>query len=161
MAGKKPTYFELLQHPQWQKKRLEVLSLAGFVCEVCDSGEKMLHVHHAYYEKGLKPWEYPIASLHCLCVDCHRKAQDSMTLLHRQIGKLGMGDTEQLIGYALGLEAADLPMAPIDVFSYEVAQGVADVWHITAEQVIAAIKDGVIDGYTLKELKDSVKRTKK
>lgn len=56
---KQKSYIELLKHPKWQKKRLEVLKLAGFQCENCGSEEETLHIHHAYYEKGLAPWDYP------------------------------------------------------------------------------------------------------
>lgn len=34
---------------------------------------KQLEVHHTYYEKGLKPWEYPDDSLKTLCWICHKK----------------------------------------------------------------------------------------
>lgn len=53
------SYYDLFKHPKWQKKRLKILELAGFECERCGAKNKTLHVHHKYYEKGLKPWEYP------------------------------------------------------------------------------------------------------
>jgi len=31
------TYYGLLKHPKWQKKRLEVMENAGFECEDCGS----------------------------------------------------------------------------------------------------------------------------
>jgi hypothetical protein len=31
----------------------------------------MLNVHHRYYVKGRRPWEYPNFSLVTLCRDCH------------------------------------------------------------------------------------------
>src|SRR6185436_14091353 len=103
------TYWELLQHPNWQRKRLHILERAAFSCEHCDDDQKTLHVHHSYYEKGLKPWEYPDESLHALCVDCHKAQQDQMVLLHRQIGKVGLANAERLYGYALALEAHEYP----------------------------------------------------
>jgi len=44
-----------------------------FKCQICLSGEKTLHVHHMYYESGLKPWEYEGSSLITVCEDCHDK----------------------------------------------------------------------------------------
>jgi len=146
------SYYEQLKHPRWQKKRLEILERAGFECEDCGSGERKLHVHHSYYERGLAPWDYPDESLHCLCEECHKKAQDRQTLLQRQIGRLDLGDIDVLIGYAMGLESRSFPMVPLDVFSYEVALGVGDAWGLTAEEVIEALEEARIDGYKLDQL---------
>lgn len=66
-------YLELLKSAQWQRKRLEVLQRDNFTCKCCGSKEKSLHVHHLYYEKDKKPWEYPDSALVTLCEDCHRK----------------------------------------------------------------------------------------
>jgi len=76
----KVSYYELLKHPKWQKRRLEVLQEAGFRCEECGAEDATLHVHHAYYEKGLAPWDYLAQSLHCLCENCHKRAQDRADL---------------------------------------------------------------------------------
>src|SRR5690348_3148284 len=96
----KPSYYDLLRHPNWQRKRLEVLSRSRFQCEDCGAADKTLNVHHSYYERGLKPWDYPVESLHCLCEDCHKKAQDRLQLLHRMIGTLGLGEIDELYGCA-------------------------------------------------------------
>jgi len=64
-------YSEKLRDPRWQRKRLEVFQSADFKCEVCGSGDKTLHAHHRYYEKGKEPWDYPLAVFKCLCEDCH------------------------------------------------------------------------------------------
>ena len=66
------TYSELLKHPKWQKKRLEILDRDGFQCRACWENSKTLHVHHTYYDKDLKPWEYPNNRLLTLCEDCHK-----------------------------------------------------------------------------------------
>jgi len=52
-------FWKAYKHPLWQKKRLEIMQLAGFKCERCRSSDDTLNVHHAYYERGKKPWEYP------------------------------------------------------------------------------------------------------
>jgi len=110
-------------------------------------------MHHSYYEKGLAPWEYPDESLHCLCEDCHKQTQDLATLLQRAIGKRDLGDHEILLGYALGLETLSYPMAILDVFSYEVAMGIGHCWELTPEEVIEALQEGQIGGYTLEKLR--------
>lgn len=144
----KPTYWELLKHPNWQRKRLEVMERDGFECTDCGADNKTLNVHHTYYEKGLAPWEYPSESLKTLCEECHRKAQDMMTQLQRQIGKIG-SDIDVLFGFALALEAREFPMVPIVVSSYEVAEGIGCYWALEPEEVIALTRDSVVDGYAL------------
>ena len=64
-------YQDLLKHPKWQKKRLEILSRDGFKCQKCKDGETTLHVHHEIYSNGKKPWEYDNKNLTTLCSDCH------------------------------------------------------------------------------------------
>lgn len=149
---KKPTYWEQLRHPRWQKKRLEILRLHEFACSHCGATEKTLNVHHAYYEKGLAPWGYPDESLHCLCEDCHRETQDNLKLLQRQLGRIGLADVERLYGYALGLESKEFPVVALNVYSFEVACGVGDVWRVDSGDIIDLLLDGQIDGYRLAKL---------
>ena len=59
--------------PQWQKKRLEIMSRDEFKCVICGSEEKTLHVHHKYYIKGRKVWDYDNSILETLCCDCHKE----------------------------------------------------------------------------------------
>lgn len=67
-------YWQKLQDPRWQRKRLEILNRAEFCCEGCGDSESQLQVHHGYYEKGKEPWEYEDDTLWCLCDKCHEKA---------------------------------------------------------------------------------------
>lgn len=69
------SYHEELQHPLWQKRRLEILQDANWKCQECDTASDMLTVHHSHYIKGLKPWEYPAELLLCLCAPCHLERQ--------------------------------------------------------------------------------------
>jgi len=57
--------------PQWQKKRLEILERDNFTCIQCGDKENTLHVHHQYYLKDYKVWEYENQSLITLCSRCH------------------------------------------------------------------------------------------
>jgi hypothetical protein len=71
------TYSEKLQHPQWQKKRLEIMSRDGFRCVKCDSETNTLTVHHFYYVSGRMPWEYPRGSMATMCRNCHFEGHDN------------------------------------------------------------------------------------
>jgi len=70
------TYSEKLQHPRWQKKRLEIMSRDGFQCIKCSSKTNTLTVHHFYYISGRMPWEYPDQSMVTLCRKCHVEGND-------------------------------------------------------------------------------------
>ncbi len=69
----KSEYSQLLLDPRWQKKRLEILARDNFMCQSCEDKENTLHVHHCYYNKEKKPWEYENSSLITLCHVCHRE----------------------------------------------------------------------------------------
>jgi hypothetical protein len=146
------SYYDLLKHPKWQRKRLEILAAVNFTCERCHADDMPLHVHHAYYEKGLAPWEYPTESLHCLCEPCHRHAQDIQTLLKRQTGRTPLEYTEMLLGYAMGLEAMGSADVVLDVFSEEVALGIGNCFNVAWYEVWNALQEGKIDGHKLRAL---------
>jgi 5-methylcytosine-specific restriction endonuclease McrA len=64
---------KLYLHPYWQRRRLEILSRDDFKCTKCGCDDLPLHIHHDYYEYGLKPWEYEDEYLRTLCEDCHEE----------------------------------------------------------------------------------------
>ena len=70
-------YSELLKDPRWQKKRLRIMERDNFQCQLCGDKETTLNVHHKYYDKDKKPWEYPDKSLVTLCKDCHIMEHES------------------------------------------------------------------------------------
>lgn len=108
----KATYFELLKHPEWQKMRLVVMERERFECEQCGDKSKTLNVHHTYYEKGLKPWEYPAETLRCLCEDCHKLAEQLRLELLRAIGRMSIEDMHTTLGFmnCLNLEQSEVPV---------------------------------------------------
>lgn len=69
MTAKK--YRELLKHPLWQKKRLEILTRDNWCCFYCGDTESTLHVHHECYI-GENPWDTPEECLTTLCESCHQ-----------------------------------------------------------------------------------------
>lgn len=91
-------YWQQLNDPRWQKKRLEILTRANFACEHCadvPEGEG-LEIHHRYYQKGLMAWEYPEASLVCLCKDCHEATADAERVLLSAIAPRDCGNVLDL-----------------------------------------------------------------
>lgn len=97
-------YWQKLQDPRWQRKRLEILNLAQFKCEDCKDDDETLTVHHSYYEKGKEPWEYPDESLHCLCSGCHEARADSERQLLAVCHRLNAGE---LLDLAEGISHAN------------------------------------------------------
>jgi hypothetical protein len=59
-------------HPNWQKKRLEILERDNFTCTQCGATEETLNVHHSHYVRGRKIWEYENCTLITFCDECHK-----------------------------------------------------------------------------------------
>jgi hypothetical protein len=64
---------------RWQKLRLEIMERDGWTCKSCGATGNgvTLNVHHAYYESGKAPWEYPTDTLVTWCEDCHGKIHEA------------------------------------------------------------------------------------
>lgn len=88
MTDRRPTYGELLRHPKWQRRRLEIMSRDGFRCTKCSADDKTLNVHHRIYHKGAAPWEYQDDELATLCEDCHQ-GEHAPELDDATLAKLG------------------------------------------------------------------------
>ena len=93
------------KHPNWQKKRLEMLEAANFECTNCGDTESQLHVHHKHYVKGRKVWEYESWEFSVLCDKCHKEAHEFIEALSETIvtADAGMIDYSQLIAFTHGL----------------------------------------------------------
>lgn len=78
---RKSEYRKLLLDPRWQKKRLEILQRDNWTCRSCKTTEKTLHVHHKYYIRGHKPWEYSNECFAVLCEDCHREEAEQLPVV--------------------------------------------------------------------------------
>jgi 5-methylcytosine-specific restriction endonuclease McrA len=79
------TYIEKLQSPQWQKKRLEILSRDQWSCCRCNDKEKSLHVHHKTYEFGKDPWDYHDSNFITLCEKCHSEVEYDKSIFNATI----------------------------------------------------------------------------
>lgn len=67
----KEEWLKQYKHPKWQKRRLEILNIYGFKCCSCHEENITLHVHHKWYNKGSKVWEYEDECFLVLCESCH------------------------------------------------------------------------------------------
>lgn len=112
----KMSYSEQLKHPNWQRKRLEVLERAKFRCEVCNADDKTLHVHHKQYFKGRMAWEYDADGLVALCEPCHAQTHEAEEDLKEVLASLAtdgprnINDARALVaGWTRGHE--DVPCA--------------------------------------------------
>jgi len=110
------TYSDKLKDPRWQKKRLEVLEMSEWACEICQDKDSTLHVHHHQYLKGREPWEYDHSQFSVLCESCHQEEHDKDDILMDVVSRLKLDrmkwiDREKaayLIAGALGLEDLNL-----------------------------------------------------
>lgn len=66
------SYFEQLRDPRWQKRRLEIFERDRWRCTECGAKDSEIHVHHARYHSGKKPWEYADSDLRTMCAPCHK-----------------------------------------------------------------------------------------
>ncbi len=126
------------------KKSPKVYERSNFECSHCGANDKMLAVHHSYYEKGLKPWEYPDDSLHCLCEGCHAVAQSIKSEINRLFGSIDLSDHVRVLGYLRGLHAMANSPEESTLESYEIALGFGDACDLTAEDVIGIQNNGVV-----------------
>lgn len=159
MSEKKKSYWEMLQDPRWQRKRLEIMEAAEFTCVMCDSKEKTLTVHHSYYEKDREPWDYPAKSLWCVCDDCHKKAQALYNATKEAFGYLDYYDTCQVLAYMTGLRfsCSHGSLKALYIPDRPAATGVANAWEVYDEDVISALgKDSHVSFSRLEELRKAV-----
>jgi hypothetical protein len=97
------SYSELLKHPFWQKKRLEIFQRDNFACRECTDTISNLQVHHLYYTKDTMPWDYPGDAMITVCGLCHLKLEFYKFLKkHARLYllfslKLSIDDTEEVL----------------------------------------------------------------
>lgn len=102
------TYQEQIKSPKWQKKRLEILNLRGFKCEKCSCEERQLHIHHRFYLKDRKAWEYNNDVFQVLYHSCHENEHLSEHVNDFDIYKyliLRLNDKDEAFGVALIIDS--------------------------------------------------------
>lgn len=104
------SYREKLRNPRWQRRRLEMMEVAGFACQHCGAEDKTLAVHHRRYFRGRDPWEYPDELLLVLCEDCHEAEHATRNMINDALAEMHLDDMCHLLGAAQGLIAIRLAM---------------------------------------------------
>jgi hypothetical protein len=126
------TYKQQLQTKEWKAKRLEILERDGHKCTVCESTEK-LQVHHLYYRKTKKAWEYPNKALITLCRTCHE--EEHPTLFDGEISVTMVykfaGDSFRFITY---IQALKKRQKSTSVFDFKIDHA-CNVLKITVTQL--------------------------
>lgn len=140
------------RHPLWQKRRLERFDAEGFKCINCGGTEKQLHIHHTYYEKDKKPWEYPDEALRVLCEDCHEEAESRKKDLKEVLRLIPDYEIEAMIGYGLGIFSRSNETVKFEVKGAEVLDGLSDYWGLNSNLIISKIIEGKIRGIDLYKL---------
>lgn len=107
----KLTYTQQLAHPQWQRRRLEMLQAADWECAKCFDKEATLHVHHRQYFKGRMAWEYSDKELVVLCADCHQLEHVSAENLKRLLTMIPIDhcDIDDAIALLAGYYSPHVP----------------------------------------------------
>lgn len=94
------SYAEQLRHPNWQRRRLQILARDEWTCQGCLARDRELHVHHKTYVKGRLAWEYADEELQTLCKDCHQTRHELEQELKALLVEVCPGDAiELLTGY--------------------------------------------------------------
>lgn len=91
----KLSYQDLLRHPKWQKKRLQILERDDFTCQYCGDKETELQIHHLKYYKN--PWDAKDEHLLTLCKDCHHLTTFNKGLNVIAVSKQKFGPEEFLL----------------------------------------------------------------
>lgn len=145
----KPTYFDLLKDPQWQKKKSKIMDRDNFQCRECGDGKTTLNVHHTYYTRDAKPWEYPDESLRTLCEKCHELRSVVEKEIKKSIGALRPHYLHMLHGYLLAIQlnarigqekstakSSFLTLSFDDKISDYQAMGIADFFNSCSSNIV-------------------------
>lgn len=118
---------------RWQKKRLEIMQRDNFTCTSCGREDKsILNVHHAYYIKGAKPWEYENDMLTTLCEDCHQERHELNNLMLLRLSNLRKQEIE--------------PMRFICGYGYKYMNNVAKIISAGKSKQLRDAIDGILEG---------------
>jgi hypothetical protein len=149
MSADRRSYAELLADERWQERRGPILERDGYACRWRDCRSKDgLQIHHTFYD-GRLPWDYEDDDLITLCEQHHRIADAQRKQLVRAVGRAGLENIPELIGYALGLWALQHPGVRVPVAGAKMAIGYAAAWGTDPAGVACAGEDGLLAGADL------------
>lgn len=80
---RKETFVRELQDERWLLRRRSAIARVGSKCQECGKGGR-LEVHHLYYVKGKRVWQYPYKALKVFCRSCHEKWHKYNRLEYRE-----------------------------------------------------------------------------
>jgi 5-methylcytosine-specific restriction endonuclease McrA len=89
-------FWRAYKDPRWLATARRIRERAGGKCEECGDPLESLHVHHTYYARDRKPWEYPDESLRCWCTYCHGLFHDLKDALNEKAGMMTIRTFEWL-----------------------------------------------------------------
>lgn len=139
------TWRDQYKHPMWQKKRLEALENAGYLCQKCYDGESTLHVHHKRYAKGRKVWEYTVGELSVLCEGCHQEVHADQDALKEILVRLHPEGWSEVVGLVAGychnavgpchINLSDTGILGVSPFLESVGRLAAEATHLRIEEI--------------------------
>lgn len=148
-------FFENYKRPEWQKKSAEIRERANYTCESCGATDRQLQVHHGYYEKDTRPWEYRNDSLWCLCADCHNTAQQAYNLAKSLFGRIDPKNHSEVLGYLAGMSSHRRPDYAWTPIPHEVRIGFAKAYGLTIEELeVSVVNIDVMIGSELQSAAD-------
>lgn len=137
-------FFALYRRPEWQQKRLRVMEAAQFACQQCFAKDIVLNVHHRFYKRGAKPWEYEVSDLVCLCEPCHKEIHHFLSYVRQEAGKLRLSGAMRLAGYLQAIRCRSGDDALLVRWEDEdpsIALGVADYFTVDHETLLERADD--------------------
>tara|TARA_R110000868_G_scaffold377110_1_gene642389 strand:- start:42 stop:581 length:540 start_codon:yes stop_codon:yes gene_type:complete len=111
------TFASKYRDPRWQKRRLEIMSNAGFACEECLNKAATLNVHHKFYKKGASPWEYNDSELMCLCEICHHEYHVNKKKIERHLLGFKFCELPFLHGILMGLNFGNCDLETVRIIN--------------------------------------------
>ena len=129
-----------LSSSQWKELREWHIEEYGYTCQCCYKdfyhNPSALCVHHGYYEKGLRAWEYDDTTLWWICNSCHGQAHRGMrvvsyhtALCPPQFMDSLATDIARLVTHYVNLQAAEREAA---VMQQEIVNAYKTLRHMKA-----------------------------
>lgn len=127
------TYGDKLKDPRWQRKRLEILNLHGWVCDTCCSQHRQdipVQVHHKFYKissvqgrlEKADPWDYDDDDFRVLCEPCHEQTEIALMEVRKAIGGFEHFELAKLADEIFKAAAVANPKAVLDMLFWQLGQ---------------------------------------
>lgn len=67
---------------EWNEVRKRILERDKYTCKLCGEKDSKLQVHHKYYLKDIKAWQYSDDCYETLCYLCHSNISTDKYKIH-------------------------------------------------------------------------------